>query len=94
MQHLSDRLWRPLWLHSVPVQHSGIHLRGSCECNALLSARNLTPSLFYKEATQGPVERNTNRVGKCRGYGGYIRVKFLETLGKFFESNIRTYDVA
>ena len=34
------------------------------------------------------------RDGKCRGYGGYIRVKFLETWGKFFESNIRAYDAA
>ena len=34
------------------------------------------------------------RVGKCRGYGGYIRVNFLETWGNFFESNIRAYDAA
>ena len=34
------------------------------------------------------------RVGKCRGYGGYIHVKFLDTWGKFFESNIHAYDAA
>ena len=41
-----------------------------------------------------PVQSFFIRVGKCRGYGGYIRVKFLETWGKFFESNIRAYDAA
>ena len=35
-----------------------------------------------------------SRVGKCRGYGGFIRVNFLETWGKFFENNIRAYDAA
>ena len=35
-----------------------------------------------------------HRVGKCRGYGGFIRVNFLETWGKFFEGDIRAYDAA
>ena len=38
--------------------------------------------------------QHLNRVGKCRGYGGYIRVNFLETWGKFFESYIRAYGAA
>ena len=34
-----------------------------------------------------------DRVVKCHGYCGYIRVKNLEDWGKFSESNIRVFDV-
>ena len=34
-----------------------------------------------------------NRVAKCHGFGGLIRVNFLEVWGKFFESVIRVFDV-
>ena len=33
------------------------------------------------------------RVAKCHGFGGLIRVNFLEVWGKFFESVIRVFDV-
>ena len=34
-----------------------------------------------------------NRVAKCHGFGGLIRVNFLEVWGKLFESVIRVFDV-
>jgi hypothetical protein len=33
------------------------------------------------------------RLAKCHGFGGLIRVNFLEVWGKFFESVIRVFDV-
>ena len=35
----------------------------------------------------------TPRFSKCHGFGGLIRVNFLEVWGKFFESVIRVFDV-
>ena len=34
-----------------------------------------------------------SRLAKCHGFGGLIRVNFLEVWGKFFESVIRVFDV-
>ena len=38
-------------------------------------------------------EKSGIRVAKCHGFGGLIRVNFLEVWGKFFDSNIRAFDV-
>ena len=37
--------------------------------------------------------RTIVRLAKCHGFGGLIRVIFLEVWGKFFESVIRVFDV-
>ena len=55
---------------------------------------DLASSILGALSTPESLADGDARVGKCHGYGGYIRVKNFETWGKFFESNIRAYDAA
>ena len=42
---------------------------------------------------ENDIEKIKDRLAKCHGFGGLIRVNFLEVWGKFFESVIRVFDV-
>ena len=57
-------------------------------------SRNLSSSLFgFSSCWANRIDWIAVRLAKCHGFGGLIRVNFLEVWGKFVESVISVFDV-